>query len=89
MRLKPTGMMLTMLRRPAMVFPINCNGDERRPVNPDRLELQADSGVLTSSLQSDNSELRRNWRGSNKIEKIPLPLVVTVEITFPAVPHNS
>lgn len=86
MRLKPPGMMLTMLRRPEMVFPINCKGDARSPVNE---ELQAESGVLTISLQSANSEERRNCRGSNKIEKIPWLLVVAVEITLPTVPHSS
>lgn len=54
-----------------MVFPMNCKADVSNPPVPDKLGLQMESGVLTTSLQSDNSEDKRKWSGSNTIEKIP------------------
>lgn len=71
-----------------MVFPMNCKADDSNPPVPDKLGLQMESGVLTTSLQSDNSEDKRKWRGSNTIEKIPWPFVETVDTTFPD-PHSS
>jgi hypothetical protein len=85
---KPVGTTLATRRRPPrMVFPMSCKGDLKTP-RAGSLALQVERGVLTTRLQSVNSEERRNCRGSNSIENTPAPLVVVLETAFPP-PHCS
>lgn len=63
-----------------------CSKSETKEPKDGKLELQVDSGVLTTSLQLVSKEERRNCSGSKSMEKSPAELVVAVEITFPA-PH--
>lgn len=67
---------------------MNCNG-ERRPPTEGKLALQVESGVETTSLQSDNKEERTKFRGSKTMEKIPDPSVVALDTTFPVDLHLS
>lgn len=62
--------------------------DERRPPTEGKLALQVESGVETTSLQSDNKEERTKWSGSKTMENIPDPFVVALDTTFPD-PHWS
>ena len=74
-----------MLSKPTSVSPRLRIG-EMRPPNEGKLALQLESGVLTTTLQFDNSEDTTNCKGSNNIEKIPELFVVTLDTTFPF-PH--
>jgi hypothetical protein len=87
MNWNPVGIMLATLRSPIRVFPMNCKEDSKPPTEGS-LALQLERGVLTTRLQSVNSEERTYCRGSKRIENTPLPLVVALETTFPA-PHCS
>lgn len=85
---KPVGIMLATRRRlPRTVFPTSCKGERKTP-RAGSLALQVERGVLTTRLQSVNSEETTNCRGSNSIENTPAPLVVVLETAFPP-PHCS
>lgn len=69
------------------MLPLNCKGDSKPPTEGS-VALQLERGVLTTRLQSINTEERTYCRGSKRIENTPLPLVVALETTFPT-PHCS
>lgn len=60
----------------------------RVPVG-DKAALQLTSGVVTTTLQFDNIEVRLKKEGSNTNENCPKKLVVTVAIVVFAAPHRS
>lgn len=68
-------------------LPTNCILDVRNPVDGN-VALQLINGVLTTTLQSVKSVERRNCKGFNNIEKLPMLFVVVVDTMFPF-PHCS
>lgn len=75
---------MTTLKRPRTVFPINCSGACRNPVDG-RLELQLESGEATTTLQEDRILVRRKLRGFSTMLNPPNPFVMADAITLP--PH--